>query len=165
MRKAVFFLLSGFTLLSCTQKVFIVRHAEKQVPGDGSMVMSKTDPPLTEAGKERAEALRERLKGEKVRTGYTTNYIRTISTLMPTANYFALDTFHYAKVDEAFLQRVRMSKGNVLVVGHSNTVDDIVNGLTGKNEVRELSDSTYNHLYIVKLKGKTAKYKLEFYGK
>jgi hypothetical protein len=41
----------------------------------------------------------------------------------------------------------------VLVVGHSNTVDDIVNGLTGRAEMTDLADNEYGNAFIVKRKG------------
>jgi hypothetical protein len=40
-----------------------------------------------------------------------------------------------------------------LIVGHSNTVDDIVNKLTGQNLLQDLPNSQYGDLFIVKKKG------------
>jgi hypothetical protein len=39
-------------------------------------------------------------------------------------------------------------------VGHSNTVDDIVNALTGENKLKDLEDSEYNRLFVVRMRGK-----------
>jgi phosphohistidine phosphatase SixA len=47
-------------------------------------------------------------------------------------------------------------KGDILIVGHSNTVDDIVNKLSGRKDVpADLKDSEYDNLFI--LKGKSGK--------
>jgi hypothetical protein len=39
-------------------------------------------------------------------------------------------------------------------VGHSNTVDDLVNGLTGQQLLNDLPDTAYDNLYIITKKGK-----------
>jgi hypothetical protein len=42
-------------------------------------------------------------------------------------------------------------------VGHSNTVDDIVNALTGEKSIPgDLQDSEYDNLFVVTYKGKKA---------
>ena len=59
-----------------------------------------------------------------------------------------------------FISKLKnISKKSVLIVGHSNTVDDIVNKLTGeKNVPGDLNDSVYDNLYIITRK----KTKFEF---
>ena len=52
-------------LTACSHTFYIVRHAEKAT-SEGNNMMNN-DPPLTEAGKERAEALKEILKTKKNR--------------------------------------------------------------------------------------------------
>ena len=45
-----------------------------------------------------------------------------------------------------------------MVVGHSNTVDDIVNSLLGKKVLNDLHDTQYGDLFMVKKKGKSLDY-------
>ena len=52
-------------LTSCSQSFYIVRHAEKEVANTGETMMSN-DPPLSDAGKQRAEVLKEILREKKI---------------------------------------------------------------------------------------------------
>ena len=95
-----------------------------------------SDVPLTEKGKQRAEALKEILKDKKIAYVFSTNTIRTKSTAQPTADYFHLTTEIYGpRPDSAFISLLKSKKKNTLIVGHSNTVDDIVNMLCGEKKV------------------------------
>jgi phosphohistidine phosphatase SixA len=143
--------------ISCSHSYYIVRHAEKATQ---EATMS-SDVPLTDKGKERAEAVKEILKDKKIAYVFSTNTIRTKSTARPTADYFHLTTEIYGPgPDSAFIRLLKLKKKNTLVVGHSNTVDDIVNMLCGKKKVdRDLPDTEYNKLFIVKMKGKKCSFK------
>lgn len=142
-------------LVSCkTTTYFVVRHAEK-----AEATMSG-DVPLSEAGKLRAEALKETLKKKGVGTIYSTNYLRTKSTAQPLADAVGTTIQTYDPGDSTFIPRIKKlgkkdNEGNVLIIGHSNTVDDIVNRLVGERIVEgDLPDSQYGDLYVVKQKGK-----------
>ena len=52
------------------------------------------------------------------------------------------------------MQKVLEGKSNTLIVGHSNTVDDLVNKLTGENRLQDLPDHVYDRLFILTRKGK-----------
>src|SRR4029079_2773114 len=96
-----------------------------------------------------------RMQDKKLAAVYSTNTIRTRSTAQPTADYFHLPVKAYGpRPDSAFIAELRMYKTNVLIVGHSNTVDDIVNALTGQNKLKDLDDAEYNKLFVVKMRGK-----------
>lgn len=146
-------LLSLFTLCSCgSVKYFIVRHAEKAAPGMGG----STDVPLTPAGEARAQALKEELLNGKIGYVYSTNTVRTKSTAKPTADAFQLPINIYGPIpDSAFIAKLKKLDKNTLIVGHSNTVDDIVNKLCGQQLLQELGDNEYDNLFIVtKKRGK-----------
>ena len=153
MRLAIFLLGFLLFLTACSQTYYVVRHAEKETTGAS---MGSSDVPLTDKGKQRAVALSELLAAKKIKHIYSTKTIRTLSTAEPTANKFGLSAKEYGpKPDSNFIKVLKQQKGNVLIVGHSNTVDDIVNGLLGKKAItKDLDDSEYNRLFLVKRKGK-----------
>ncbi len=151
---------------ACSRTIYIVRHAEKALP-EGTSTMMKNDPPLSEAGKERAEALKEVLKTKKIGYIFSTNTIRTQATAEPARAYFNLSIATYSPVpDSAFINRLKSSGKNTLVVGHSNTVDDIVNKLCGATKITaDLNETEYDNLFIVTKKGKKISFENRKYGK
>lgn len=163
MRFLLLFFLAITILSSCTTTYFIVRHAEKAT---ATGTIASNDPPLTEAGQARALALEERLKKEKIGYIFSTNTIRTRTTAEPTRAYFNLVTETYApRGDSAFFARLRSLKKNVLIVGHSNTVDDLVNQLCGTQKIPgDLPETAYDNLFVVKKKGKKMSFENLKYG-
>ena len=152
--KLFFLLVCSFFFISCSQTFYVVRHAEKAAQPTGNMM--STDVPLSETGKQRAEKLKEILKSRKIGIIYSTNTIRTRTTAEPTANYFNLSINTYGpRPDSAFIELLRSRKENTLIVGHSNTVDDVVNMLCGESKVAgDLDESIYDNLFVIKRKGK-----------
>ncbi len=114
-----------------------------------------SDPPLTAEGGRQAEDLKHFLQGKSIKSIYSTNYARTIATAEPTRKLFGVNLKIYdpRKNDELVNELKRLSDGNVLVVGHSNTVDDVVNGLMSNATMKDLDDSEYGNVFIVKKKG------------
>ena len=140
-------------LLSCKSTTyFIVRHAEKE---GGSTMMS--DPPLSAEGGKQAADLKAYLQNKNIKTIYSTNYARTIATAEPLriALGLTLKTYDPRKNEQLVEELKKISDGNVLVVGHSNTVDDVVNGLLGTTQMTDLADTEYGNAFIVKKKGNT----------
>lgn len=165
MRFFLLFLFISLLSTACTTSYYIVRHAEK-VPAEGSGAMSN-DLPLTAAGKERAEALKEIMKTKKIGYIFSTNTNRTKSTAEPTKAYFNLETTLYTpQPDTAFITKLRSLKKNTLVVGHSNTVDDIVNKLCGSLKIpADLKETEYDNLFVVKKKRGKMLFESKKYGK
>jgi broad specificity phosphatase PhoE len=127
-----------------TSHVYVVRHAEKET---NTMI---SDVPLSAAGKERALALAAMLGKRPITHFYSTNYSRTFYTIAPLADAKGVLVEIYSTVDSAFIEKVKSSKGSdVLIAGHSNTVDDIVNRLTGEKTLTDLADSAYGDLFIL----------------
>jgi broad specificity phosphatase PhoE len=142
-----------FCLLSCKSTTYyIVRHAEKEGGATMSMV---SDPPLSAEGERQALDLKNFLQQQKIKTIYSTNYARTMATAEPTRQFYGITLKMYdARNNDRLVEELKnISDGNVLVVGHSNTVDDIVNGLTGTAEMTDLADNEYGNAFIVKRKG------------
>ena len=151
----LFFAFCLCLLLSCKSTTyFIVRHAEKE--GSGTAMM-QSDPPLSAAGQKQAQDLKRFLEGKKIKTIYSTNYARTVATAEPIRQALRINLKTYdPRANEQFVADLKkISDGNVLVVGHSNTVDDVVNGLMGENKMSDLRDDEYGNVFIVTRKGST----------
>ena len=129
--------------------VLLVRHAEKAAqPGQ--------DPPLSEAGAARAQALLAVARDAGVSAIITTQFVRTKSTAEPTATALKLTPEvvqagpmpqHAKSVAE---QVMKHAGGTVLVVGHSNTIPAIV-GALGAPQPRDLCESEYDQVFVVVL--------------
>ena len=107
--------------------VFVVRHAEKLEPSDPESLLSAE-------GEARAAALAAHLAEAGVSRIYATTKVRTQQTAGPLAKARAIEPVvldPYA-LDE-LVSRIRTEDGGrtVLVVGHSNSVPDIVRRLSG----------------------------------
>lgn len=156
------FLATGIAIVvfsSCSHSYYVVRHAEKAT-AEANM---SSDVSLTETGKQRAEALKNILAKKKISYIFSTNTIRTKSTAQPTADHFGLSIENYGpRPDSAFIRMLRGKKKNTLVVGHSNTVDDIVNMLCNEKKIPgDLADSEYDNLFVIKIKGKNISFRKE----
>ena len=123
--------------------VFIVRHAEK---ADDSK-----DAELSEAGRARAEALAKILRDSKISVICTTEFKRTQQTAAPLAKALGLTvtTLPFAN-HAALVAKLRTSTANSLVVGHGNTIPDIIKAL-GITETVNIPDSDYDNLFVVVL--------------
>jgi broad specificity phosphatase PhoE len=152
----------ALALFSCNASTYyVIRHAERV----NSPSMS-ADVPLTESGKQRAEALKKALSGKKISEIYSTNYNRTKATAMPLAEERNIRIQLYDPRDTSFTTRLKkINKANVLIVGHSNTVDDLVNQLAGTREIPgDLPDSQYGDLFVIRKKGNKTTIEKKHFG-
>lgn len=165
MYKPIFFIAALF-LLSCKATTYyVVRHAEKATATTMSNTSMKSDVPLSEAGKQRAEVLKTLLQKEKIRHIFSTNYVRTKSTAQPLADAINVPIEIYDPKDSTFISKLKSLDGNILIVGHSNTVDDLVNELSGKTEINgDLPDSAYGDLVVVRKKGNKITFERKHFG-
>lgn len=150
-------------------KYYIVRHAEKETASAGTMMSTPDDPPLSAAGRVRAIELREVMKGKRIRYIFSTNTVRTIATVQPfdeLRGATKIELYNTRDSLDHLIQKLKeIKKGNSLIVGHSNTVDDIVNKLCGETKIPgDLPDSEYDNLYIVTKKGSHFKFENKTYG-
>ena len=164
-------LLCSLFLFSCGTTIYVVRHAEKETGIDPTTMKTFTDPPLTYEGQERALKLREILIGKDIKHIYSTNTLRTISTARPLKEMslkipIEMYSSRPDSMDAFIVQLKNIRKGNSLVVGHSNTVDDIANKLCQSTVVTgDLKDNEYDNLFIIKKKGDKYQFSREKYGK
>src|SRR5437773_496688 len=147
-------IISSIFFMSCTRTVYVVRHAEKLAPTDSLAKFMADDPALSEAGKVRAIVLKTELDHKHIKHIYSTNTIRTLNTAEPLSKGINVPVSIYGNID-SLVSLINSEKGSVLVVGHSNTVDDIVNKLTGEKKIAtDLKDADYDNLFMVKIRGK-----------
>jgi len=131
--------------------IYLVRHSEKDYDSP-----NKDDLPLTECGEQRSEALAVFLQDIDVKAVYSTDYSRTRSTAVPTAEDKGLETQMYSAADhEGLVAEILAAKETVLVVGHSNTITVIASLLTGEN-FSEIDLEVYDRIYQVVICGDTA---------
>jgi broad specificity phosphatase PhoE len=129
--------------------VVVIQHAEKDLS------VSATDPPLTPAGQARA-ALLARMFGD-ARLGhldaiYVSPALRNRLTAAPLAARLGLSETVAPPDDPRALARRALREhagGRVLIVGHSDTVPQIVAALSGNLEIPDLGDQEYGTMYIV----------------
>ncbi|HEX6180908.1 MAG TPA: histidine phosphatase family protein [Chitinophagaceae bacterium] len=166
LKRGLFFFLLFISLTATSQTYYIVRHAEKAAV-DGNPNMNASNPPLSDAGKQRAEALKDALKGKHISQVFSTDLIRTRTTAGPLAELLNLPINTYKPMSfDAFAPgaAIREDSIKILVVGHSNTVDDIVNFLCKEQKLTDLADSEYDNLFIVTIKNGVATFERKKYG-
>jgi broad specificity phosphatase PhoE len=122
--------------------IFIVRHAEKATTGGD-------DPDLSLAGQKRAEALARILNDAQVATVFVTEFKRTQETAAPTAKAAHVSpTVVPANDIGALAEKLRASNGNTLVVGHGNTIPDLLKALGIAIPV-SIPDDDYTEIFAV----------------
>ena len=144
-------LFSVFLLAACApcavaqSVVFVVRHAEKADAG----AADAKDPDPSHLGRARAERLAQMLRDTGITAIYASEFKRTQQTAQPTAKLLRADVGVIAAKDTAALAaKLSASKEPALVVGHSNTVPDIIKAL-GVTTPVSLSETDYDNLFVV----------------
>lgn len=135
-------------MLSCwpakAANLYFVRHAEKVTTDPNNR-----DPELSVLGMQRADNLADLLSEAKITAIYSTPYQRTEKTAQPLAQRLGLEIKHYdPRAMKAFLDQLKNSEENTLIVGHSNTTPQAVAYLT-QTEVKPLSEKDYGDVYQV----------------
>jgi broad specificity phosphatase PhoE len=122
--------------------VYVVRHAEKVTDGP--------DPALSAAGLARAATLAERLADAGLHAIHSTDYRRTRDTAEPLARRVGLAVRLYdPERPEALAAAIARAGGRHLVVGHSNTVPELVERLGGDGGAPIDEANEYDRLYVV----------------
>lgn len=139
-------------LLAADTMIIVVRHAEKATD-------DPKDPSLSEQGIARAEKLAEVLRDANVKAVYSTQYKRTTLTGQPTAvaNGLKVDAREVNKQNDKtyvvdLLKEIRKKfhGETVLIVGHSNTVPEIVKAITGK-DIKLINENDFDRMYVITL--------------
>jgi 2,3-bisphosphoglycerate-dependent phosphoglycerate mutase len=143
--------------------IFVVRHAEKDVTD-----VKQKDPGLSIQGVERAVDLMKYLSGSKLDSVYCTSYKRAVSTALPTAKKkgLILNIYNSEEQDALAKQLIARAQGkNILIVGHSNTVLNMVQAFGVKKPIGELTDDDYDYIFKITIVGTKAEVKVSHYGK
>jgi len=139
-------------------RLYLARHAEKA--DDGTR-----DPDLNAKGEKRAERLAAVLQDKNIDAIYSTPYKRTRQTAQPLAEALGQSVRTYPPTDmtHVFDFVANHQGGNLLVVGHSNTIPAMANWLLGKEELSQLGEKAYGDLFMISYKkGKSRLVKSKF---
>ena len=161
----LFVLVLGFqhsVLAQKTLKVWIVRHAEKDISNP-----AERDPDLTQEGYKRAEALMKTLKSKKIDSIFSTDYKRTKLTGFPLADRIgiAIQTYDPTKAT-ALISSLKNNAADksVLIIGHSDTILELIEVLGVKRPVEAIADDEYDYLFSLTVKGDKVDVKTDKYG-
>jgi phosphohistidine phosphatase SixA len=150
LKRAIFALILALAVAApaAAQTIVLVRHAERADEVAPNQTR-ETDPDLSEAGRARAVSLAAALKDAQITAVYATEYKRTQQTAAPLAKTLGLTVTVVKAKDRADLvAQLKASTGNVLVVGHSDTVPQIITGLGVAARV-SIHESSYDNLFMV----------------
>ncbi len=122
--------------------IFLVRHAEK--------ASNAADAPLSAAGEKRADCLARMLKEAGIKEIYVTDVKRTQQTAAPLAKALGITpTILPAKDSNALIRDLFYGKGgNVLVVGHSDTLPFVIARLNA-GTISAIGDNEYDRLFLI----------------
>lgn len=140
--------------------VFLIRHAERAEE-------PRQDPPLTEKGTARSEALARLLSKAGVKAIYTSQFARTKLTaeplakqlgITPTALSLKLNPSNPRQIAEESTKEtvdkiMSHGGGSVLVVGHSNSIPDVIKML-GAEAAPTIDEKQFDDLFVVTVYGK-----------
>lgn len=139
--------------VAAQQTVILVRHAER---ADGGMGVAdpKTgappDPSLSAIGEARAARLATMLSDAGIKAIVTSEYKRTRETAQPLATKLGLQIQAIPSKDYAAVVaklKAAHAKDTVLIVGHSNTIPEIVKAFGGPEF--KMADDEYSGIYIL----------------
>ena len=135
--------------------IFLIRHAEREVE-------PQQDPPLNQKGVARSQELARLLGAAGIKAIYTSQFARTKQTGEPLANKLGLTVTPISlktnpnnprqiaedSTKEVVNKILEGAGANVLLVGHSNSIPDVIKMLGG-DVVPTIDDRKFDDLFIV----------------
>jgi len=119
--------------------IYLVRHAEKAAVGK--------DPDLTPQGESRARDIAAILRRAGITAIFSTPTVRARQTAAPLAQRTGLTVQLYDPLAPlALVEKVRSLTGAVVVIGHSNTLPELVR-LFGGVPGADIDDDEFDRLY------------------
>ncbi len=128
---------------------YIVRHAEKS----GDM--------LTGEGQNRAATLRDSLIGKNIKNVWVSTTNRSQQTAAPLVEALAAagsfdeaEQYHiydYPDSDggASFMTSLKANKGNMLIVGHTDNINAIIDSLIHKDDEIDINPDDYDNMFVV----------------
>ena len=102
------------------------------------------------------------LKDKNITAIYATEFKRTQQTAAPLATALGLTaTTVQSKDKDALVAKLRSSNGNALVVGHGNTIPDLIKAL-GISEPINIGENDYDNLFVLVLAEKPQLIRLHY---
>lgn len=135
---------------------YLVRHAEKELEG--------RDPELSAAGYERAKALAARLGPVELSAVYSTDTRRTRDTaaVVLAQKNMTLQIYDGRGLED-FAETLFDARGNILIVGHSNTTPQLAEALGGEGGSPIVEATEYDRLYILRRRNDAVETELQRY--
>lgn len=134
---------------SDNKTIVLVRHTEKDAsdPKNG-------DPDLSVEGRERALRLMNIAKRYKPHEIFSTNFKRTRQTAEPIAAYRKkeIQTYDPTKPADLVAKIMASTTDHNLIVGHSNTIPGLANLFAKKEIFRNLVETEYGVIWVIRLK-------------
>lgn len=144
--------LGAFAHDSHAQKktIVLVRHVEKDI----SATADKTDPELSQAGRDRALLMVKAVGKYKPDAIYSTNFKRSRESVKPLAEKRKKDIQIYdASNQQKLVDEVMASKfKKFVIVGHSNTTPALANLFTKKEVFKQVPDTEYSVIWVIRMK-------------
>ncbi|MGJ8663186.1 MAG: winged helix-turn-helix domain-containing protein, partial [Marinicella sp.] len=134
--------------LSDVTQIYILRHTEK-------FDLTSEDPVLSAAGIERAKYWKKVLQHIEFDQVFTTEFKRNIQTAKLISSESSVKPELYYPMSFDVLKFLKLIQGQqVLIIGHSNTIPDMVNRIIGETKYPPMSHENYNILYTVSINSK-----------
>jgi len=128
--------------------VVFVRHAEAMA--------DEENPGLTDQGTARAERISQLVYPLNIQEVFMTTLRRTIHTARPLAENSEIPISTYTQEQYPNVLgkiHTRRMGTNVIVYGHSNTTPELINLLTGTNNLENIPHDEYDNIFIVYTNG------------
>lgn len=143
----MFLILLAFSVPSrayADQVVFLIRHAEQ--------VRDVEDPPLTEAGQQRAKTWASVLRDADLEVVYTSKKRRTMQTGEPIAKALNVPMVTMSRKDvQGLVDRIRKENADdaVLIISHTRTIPKLVKAFGSLDDDGTINRDDYDNLFVI----------------
>jgi len=124
-------------------EIFFLRHADKTSD-------EEENPHLSELGIYRSKQWQQFFQHINFDEVYTTNYYRNTETASLVLGNSKKKISLYSPLSFNILKHLNKIRGKkILIIGHSNTIPDMLNRLVGYNQYEPMSHKNYDYIYQV----------------